>query len=76
MDISFFAYRFTSKQLTEIAKNVVAASVIISSVDSEKVTDASIRVLVQNQFPADKQKEVLEILLKARQDALRKSSNP
>ena len=70
MDISLYAYRFSAKQLTEIAKNVVSVIVIISSVDPEKVTEATIRVLVQNQFPAEKHKEVLNVLLEARKNAL------
>lgn len=71
-DIRLYAYRYSARQLTEIAKNVVSAIVIISSVDPDKVTEATIRVLVQNQFPAEKQKEVLEILLQAHRDAMPK----
>lgn len=72
MDISLYAYRFSAKQLTEITKNVVSATVIKSSVDPDKVTEGSIRVLVQNQFPLEKQKEILDTLLKAHRDALPK----
>ncbi|KAL8853316.1 MAG: hypothetical protein Q9221_001792 [Calogaya cf. arnoldii] len=72
VDISLYAYQFSAKQLTEITKNVVSAVVIVSSVDADKVTEASIRVLVQNQFPADKQQEVLDILLKAHREAMPK----
>ena len=71
-DIMLYAYRFSAKQLTEITKNVVSAVVIISSVDTKDVTEPTIRVLVENQFPAEKQKEVLEILLKAHNAALGK----
>lgn len=70
IDISLYSYRFSAKQLTEITKNVVSAIVIISSVDVAKVTAGSIRVLVQNQFPDDKQQEVCDLLLKAHKEAL------
>lgn len=70
VDISLNTYRFAAKQLTEFAKNVVSATVIVSSVDVAKVTEDSIRVLVQNQFPEDKQVEILEALLKSRKAAM------
>lgn len=69
MHISLYAYRFPSKRLTEITKNVVSTIVIISSVGPDKVTERSIRVLVQNQFPVEKQKEIMDTLLRAHRDA-------
>lgn len=70
MDIGLYAYRSSAEQLTEIAKNLVSAFVIISSVDPNKITEAMMRVLVQDQFPAEKQEEILDSLLHARRDAM------
>jgi hypothetical protein len=56
--------------LTDITKNIVSGVVVVSLVDPASVTEGSIRVLVQKQFPEEKQKEILNVLLKAHRDAL------
>ncbi|KAK0653114.1 hypothetical protein B0T16DRAFT_111297 [Cercophora newfieldiana] len=70
VDISLYAHHFSSKQLTEITKNVVSASGVVSSVDAASVTEGSMRVLVQNIFQGDKREEIVEVLLKAWKDGL------
>ncbi len=75
VDLKIFAYRFTAEQLTAITKDCVAVAIIVSSVDPKKVTEASIRVLVQNQFgDVDKEKRdaILKNLLDARKSDLEK----
>ena len=70
VDVSLYSYRFTAKQLTDITKNVVSGVAVVSSIDPASMTEGSIRELVQNQFPEEKQQEILNILLEAHRDAL------
>lgn len=70
IDIRLYAYKFSSKQLTEIAKNVMCCMVVISSVSPKAVNEGSLRNIVQDQFPIDKQEAILKTLLDAHQKAL------
>ncbi|KAK4179295.1 hypothetical protein QBC36DRAFT_78575 [Triangularia setosa] len=70
VDVGLYGYRFKSKQLAEIAKNVVVAVVVVSSLGPTKVNEGYLHMLIENQFPEEKQQEILGILLKARKDVL------
>ena len=65
LDISLFANCYDYAQLSSMLKDDVTATVIVSSVDSDRVSESSIRALVREQFPADKQREILRLLLEA-----------
>lgn len=73
VDIRMFAWRYSSKQLLDITKDMIAVAVIISSVDPKLVSDFSIRTLVQEQF-GDLPLESQKTLLKTIEDAKRESS--
>ncbi|OJJ07371.1 hypothetical protein ASPVEDRAFT_46713 [Aspergillus versicolor CBS 583.65] len=67
-----FAWRYTSKQLTDITKDMLAVAVIISAVDPEQVTSFAIRSLVQEQYgllPAAEQQKILKTILDAKKEA-------
>jgi hypothetical protein len=67
-----FAWKYSSKQLVDITKDLIAVAVIISSVDPKLVSDFSIRALVQEQYgglPVDQQKALLKIILDAKKEA-------
>jgi hypothetical protein len=64
---------YSSKQLAEITKDMIAVAVIISSVDPKHVTDFSIRTLFQEQYgdlPLEKQKAILKTILDAKKESL------
>lgn len=72
VDIRMFAWKYSSKQLVEITKDMIAVAVIISSVDSKHVTDFSIRTLVQEQYgdlELKKQKAILKTILDAKKES-------
>ncbi|KAL8664824.1 MAG: hypothetical protein Q9202_002686 [Teloschistes flavicans] len=48
----FYSYRYTSSQLTDIAKQVLCVSIVRSSVDPTKLSDATLRNIVQNTYSA------------------------
>lgn len=50
IDMHFFAYKDTSSQLTEICKQVISVSIVISSVDIRNVSDSTLRAIVQNVY--------------------------
>ncbi|KAI0185615.1 hypothetical protein EV127DRAFT_304393, partial [Xylaria flabelliformis] len=47
LDIHMFSYQYTSEQLTSITKNVLAVSVVMSSVDTAKIDDNTLLIIVQ-----------------------------
>lgn len=72
VDIRMFAWRYTSKQLTEIAKDMLAVAFIISAVDPKQVSTFSVRALVQDAFgtlPLDEQQKILKTILDAKKEA-------
>ncbi|GFF56708.1 hypothetical protein IFM46972_10585 [Aspergillus udagawae] len=72
VDIRMFAWRYSSKQLIDITKDMIAVAVIISSVDPKLVTDFSIRTLIQEQYgnlPLDQQQALLKTILDAKKEA-------
>ncbi|KAJ5261518.1 hypothetical protein N7497_003980 [Penicillium chrysogenum] len=72
VDIRRFAWTYSSKQLVEIRKDMVAVAVIISSEEPEHITDFSIRTLVQQQyedFELQKQKAILKTILDAKKES-------
>ncbi|KAL9035860.1 MAG: hypothetical protein Q9214_006398, partial [Letrouitia sp. 1 TL-2023] len=48
----FYSYRYTSSQPTEIAKQVLCVSIVRSSVDPTKLSDATLRKNFQNTYSA------------------------
>ncbi|KAI1739957.1 hypothetical protein F4680DRAFT_420791 [Xylaria scruposa] len=65
IDMHFFAYQFTSSQLTDICKQVVSVSVVVSSVDSSKLSNSTLRNIVQivyGNLPTEDQSRILEQL--------------
>lgn len=46
----FYSYRYTSSQLTDIAKQVLCVSIVLSSVDPTKLSNATLRNIVQNTY--------------------------
>ncbi|KAF9735674.1 hypothetical protein PMIN06_010259 [Paraphaeosphaeria minitans] len=71
IDMHFFAYRYTASQLTEIAKQVIGVSLVVSSVDAGKLDDGTLRNIVQivyGTLPADDQKKILNQLKAAARD--------
>ncbi|GFF87424.1 hypothetical protein IFM53868_05141 [Aspergillus udagawae] len=72
VDIRMFAWRYSSKQLINITKDMIAVAVIISSVDPKLVTDFSIRTLIQEQYgnlPLEQQQALLKTILDAKKEA-------
>ncbi|KAI8623251.1 hypothetical protein F5Y19DRAFT_459071 [Xylariaceae sp. FL1651] len=71
IDMHFFAYRFTSTQLKESVKEVLAVSIVISSADLSTVSDNTLRVIVQQTYSEstkDEQTAIYEQLKKARDE--------
>lgn len=69
VDVKMFSWQFKSEQLREITKNCMAVAVVISSVDPEKVSDFTIRSLVEDQFgdlEVDTQRSILKSILDAK----------
>ena len=65
----FYSYRYTASQLTEIAKQVLCVSVVRSSVDPTKLSDSTMRNIVQNTYAgssAEEQEKILKQLKDAR----------
>ncbi|OTA70221.1 hypothetical protein K449DRAFT_320464, partial [Hypoxylon sp. EC38] len=50
IDMHFFAYQYTSSQLTDICKQVISVNIVISSVDISKLSDSTLRAIVQNVY--------------------------
>ncbi|KAI1128362.1 hypothetical protein F5Y10DRAFT_265273 [Nemania abortiva] len=48
IDMHFFAYQYTPSQLTDIYKQVMSANIVVSSVDTRKLNDNTLRAIVQN----------------------------
>ena len=49
-DMHFYAYRYASPQLTDIAKHVLCVSIMRSSVDPTTLSDATLRNIVQRTY--------------------------
>ncbi|TRX88850.1 hypothetical protein FHL15_010309 [Xylaria flabelliformis] len=47
LDIHMFSYQYTSEQLTSVTKNVLAVSIVMSSVDTAKIDDNTLLIIVQ-----------------------------
>lgn len=65
----FFAYRYTSKQLKDVAKEVLAVSIVISSADLKNVSDNTLKVIVQqtcSESSKEEQQDIYEQLKKGR----------
>lgn len=55
LDFNLYYYQYTYTQLTEITKNVLAVSIVLSSVDTSTLKDNTLRVIVQKTYKeADK----------------------
>lgn len=70
----FYSYRYTSSQLTDTVKQVLCVSIIRSSVDPTKLSDATLRNIVQNTYslsPSDAQEKMYMQLAAARDADLR-----
>ncbi|KAI0838654.1 hypothetical protein F5Y06DRAFT_296269 [Hypoxylon sp. FL0890] len=79
IDMHFFAYRYTSSQLTEICKQVISVNIVISSVDISRLSDSTLRAIVQNVYgalPIDDQKRILAQLQEAAKDSLLSTPAP
>ncbi|KAI1140374.1 hypothetical protein F5Y05DRAFT_315467 [Hypoxylon sp. FL0543] len=79
MDMHFFAYRYTSSQLTDICKQVISVNIVISSVDITKLSDSTLRAIVQNVYgslPVDDQKRILAQLQDAAKNSLLSAPAP
>lgn len=57
LDMHFYSYRYTSSQLTEVAKQVLCVSIVQSSVDPTQLSDATLRNIVQNAYSASTEDE-------------------
>lgn len=53
----FYSYRYTADQLTSIAKQVLCVSIVRSSVDPTKLSDATLRNIIQNTYSASSKEE-------------------
>lgn len=67
----FYSYRYTADQLTSIAKQVLCVSIVRSSVDPAKLSDATLRNIIQNTYSASSKEEQQKMYdqLKAARDA-------
>ncbi|KAI1123317.1 hypothetical protein F5Y10DRAFT_270180 [Nemania abortiva] len=61
LDIHMYSYQYTSEQLTSITKNVVAMTVVLSSVDTKQLDDNTLRIIVQKCYAACDRTEQEEI---------------
>ncbi|KAI0380601.1 hypothetical protein F5Y04DRAFT_257065 [Hypomontagnella monticulosa] len=74
IDMHFYSYRYTSSQLTDTVKQVLCVSIIRSSVDPTKLSDATLRNIVQNTYstsPSEAQNKMYAQLAAARDADLR-----
>ncbi|KAL9045509.1 MAG: hypothetical protein Q9214_001457 [Letrouitia sp. 1 TL-2023] len=71
LDMHFYSYRYTADQLTSIAKQVLCVSIVRSSVDPTKLSDATLRNIIQNTYSASSKDEQQKMYdqLKAARDA-------
>ncbi|KAI1418638.1 hypothetical protein F5Y13DRAFT_196426 [Hypoxylon sp. FL1857] len=79
IDMHFFAYQYTSSQLTDICKQVISVNIVISSVDISKLSDSTLRAIVQNVYgalPIDDQKRILAQLQDAASNSLLSAPAP
>ncbi|OTA84037.1 hypothetical protein M434DRAFT_174882 [Hypoxylon sp. CO27-5] len=79
IDMHFFAYQYTSSQLTDICKQVISVNIVISSVDISKLSDSTLRAIVQNVYgalPIDDQKRILSQLQDAAKNSLLSTPAP
>lgn len=73
-----YTYAFKSETITAVTKNVLALSIIISSVDLTDLTESDLGSIVQlcyNKSEEDTQEKILEKLKKARKDQLEEQKN-
>jgi hypothetical protein len=71
IDMHFFAYRYTSDQLQSIAKQVLAVGIVVSSADLKKVSDNTLRVIVQQTYSKstkEEQQAIFNQLKEAKED--------
>ncbi|KAI0554289.1 hypothetical protein F4679DRAFT_527813 [Xylaria curta] len=79
IDMHFFAYQFTSSQLTDICKQVVSVSIVVSSVDSSKLSNSTLRNIVQivyGDLPTEGQTRILDQLETAAKNDLLSRPDP
>lgn len=65
LDLNLYYYEYTYRQLTEITKNVLAVSIVLSSVDTSTIKDNTLRVIVQKTYKGvdkDTQEKIYEEL--------------
>lgn len=65
-----FSYQYTSEQLTSITKNVLTVTVVMSSVDTAKLDDNTLRIIVQKCYAACTKEEQQNIY-----DQIKKNKN-
>lgn len=73
IDMHFYAYRYISPQLTDIAKQVMCVSIVRSSVDPKTLSDATLRNIVQSTYSSstlDEQTQMYDQLAQARGEKL------
>ncbi|KAI9866425.1 MAG: hypothetical protein M1813_001547 [Trichoglossum hirsutum] len=79
IDMHFFAYRYTSNQLKDVAKEVLTVSIVISSADLKNVSDNTLKVIVQqtySQSSKEEQQDIYEQLKKGRDSENQPSTAP
>ncbi|KAI1326493.1 hypothetical protein F5Y16DRAFT_229820 [Xylariaceae sp. FL0255] len=52
LDMHLYSYRYNSEQLSSITKNVLAVTVVMSSVDTRKIDDNTLRIIIQKCYAA------------------------
>ncbi|KAG9254541.1 uncharacterized protein F5Z01DRAFT_687370 [Emericellopsis atlantica] len=71
VDIRMFAWKYSSKQLMDITKDVVAVAVVVSSVRAKDIDISTVRTLVQEQYSdvsAEERKQILNLILAAKKE--------
>lgn len=79
IDMHFFTYQFTSSQLTDICKQVISVSVVVSSVDSSKLKSSTLANIVQTVYghlKLEEQQRILSQLEMAAKKSLSSTPDP
>lgn len=66
IDMHMYTYAFSSATLTKVTKNVLAVSVVVSSVDISQLDDSTLGAMVEycyGSVTADKQQAILDKIL-------------
>ena len=74
IDADFFAYQYNSKDLGAICKNVVASSIVVSSVDTSELDAMTLRSIVQVVYGSLTKEEMKQIFDELR-EALKEDEN-